>query len=100
MKTLPIHRDESGNRATVECAIGEVSVYSYCAYCVHCKGIRKGSRVYPPPQEKAMQKISRGLAADDTLMNAAMQFNALVRDATEIECDDDENRGFKSRYQA
>ena len=47
-----------------------------------------------------MQKISRGLAADDTLMNAAMQFNALVRDATEIECDDDENRGFKSRYQS
>jgi hypothetical protein len=45
-----------------------------------------------------MEKISRGLAADESLMNAAMQFNALVRDATEIECDDDANRGFRSRY--
>lgn len=99
MKTLPIKRDEKGNRATVECATGEVSVYSYCGYCVHCRGIRRGARVYPPPQEKAMQNISRGIAADDSLMNAAMQFNMLIRDGTAVECDDDDNRGFKSRYQ-
>jgi len=27
-----------------------------------------------------------------------MQFNMLIRDGTAIECDDDDNQGFKSRY--
>ncbi|MBP1928412.1 hypothetical protein J2741_000959 [Methanolinea mesophila] len=97
MKTLTIHRDEKNIRAAVECATGEVQVYRACAYCLHCKGIRVGARVYPAPQEKAMQDMSRGRGAEDLLLNAQLQFNTLVRDGFAIECDDDENKGFKSR---
>ena len=97
MKTLPIHRDEKNVRATVECATGEVPVYRYCAYCAYCKGVRVGTRVYPTPQEKAMQDMSRGRGSEDLLLNAQLQFNSLVRDGSAIECGDEENKGFKSR---
>jgi hypothetical protein len=99
MKTLPIHRDEKKDRANVDCATGTVSIYRACAYCAHCKGVHVGTRVYPPPQERAYSEISRGAASDEALMNAAMQFNSLVRDGNAIECDDDDNRGFRTRYQ-
>jgi hypothetical protein len=80
MKTLEFHRDEKKSRVNVACADGEVSVYSQCAYCKHCKGILVGK------------------APDESLMNAAMMFNTLVRDGSAIECDDDANEGFITRY--
>jgi len=98
MKTLAITRDEKKVRATVDCTDGEVSIYSNCAFCIHCKGIRIGEKIYPSPQETAMQNISGKQSDDEVLMNAAMQFNSLAASATGIECDDDQNTGFRSRY--
>lgn len=98
MKTLTMTKDAGGNRATVECATGEVSVYKTCAFCEHCKGIRVGPRFYPTPQEQALQSVRRGTAPDEALMTAALQFNQLVRDGTAVECADDQNKGFRPRY--
>jgi len=98
MKTLPFQRDTSKNRVTVECATGTVSVYSNCAYCRHCKGIRAGSRITPSPQVKALNDIRHLGGADEILMNAAMMFNALIRDGSALDCDDDNNRGFEKLY--
>jgi len=53
---------------------------------------------YDPPQDAAIQRLSPGGSGDDTLMQAVMQFNSLVRDAQAIECDDDEDTGFASRF--
>jgi hypothetical protein len=98
MKTLEFHRNEKKDRVTVTCADGEVSVYSHCAYCIHCKGVRVGKRVTPTPQSQAYTDIRRGTVPDENLMNAAMMFNTLVRDGSAIECDDDANQGYHSRY--
>jgi hypothetical protein len=98
MKTLEFHRDEKKSRVTVTCADGEVSVYSQCAYCKHCKGIWVGKRVTPTPQAQAYSDIQRGKAPDENLMNAAMMFNTLIRDGSAIECEDDANEGFHTRY--
>lgn len=98
MKTLPFQRDEKKNRVTVACADGNISVYSHCAYCRHCKGIWVGKRLVPSPQAQALSDLKRGTAVDDTLMNAAMMFNTLIRDGTSLDCDDDENQGFQRMY--
>lgn len=98
MKSLSFQRDEKKNRVTVACADGDVSVYSRCAYCRHCNGVRTGSRVVPTPQAQALNDVRRGVAADDNLMNAAMMFNTLVRDGSGIECDDDANEGYRGMY--
>jgi len=98
MKTLPFQRDEKKNRVTVACADGDISVYSHCAYCRHCKGIWVGKRLVPSPQAQALSDLKRGSAGDDTLMNAAMMFNTLIRDGASIDCDDDENQGFQRMY--
>jgi cytochrome c5 len=98
MKTLPFQRDEKKQRVTVACADGDVSVYSHCAYCRFCTGVRVNDRVSLAPQSTALADIRRGRGADDNLMNAAMLFNTLVRDGTAIECSDDENRGFVKLY--
>lgn len=98
MKTLEFHRDEKKSRVKVACADGEVSVYSQCAYCKHCKGILVGKRMTPAPQAQAYSDMRRGKTSDENLMNAAMMFNTLVRDGSAIECDDDANEGFHSRY--
>ncbi|HVP94774.1 MAG TPA: hypothetical protein VMS89_06325 [Methanoregulaceae archaeon] len=98
MKTLPIHRDEKKTRAMVDCATGEVSVYRMCAYCGRCHGVRMGPRVYPSPQDLALQAIRQGKAQDEALMEAAMQFNSLVRDGEAIECNDDAGEGYSPRY--
>jgi hypothetical protein len=98
MKTLPFQREEKKDRVTVACADGNVSVYSHCAYCRHCKGVRAGSRVVPTPQMQALNDIRRGVSADENLMNAAMMFNTLVRDGSAIECDDDANNGYLGLY--
>ena len=98
MKTLPFQRDTSKNRVTVSCAAGSVSVYSNCAYCRHCQGVRVGTRLTQSPQVKALSDLQHLSVADETLMNAALMFNALVRDGTAIECDDDNNEGFQKLY--
>ena len=98
MKTLPFQRDEKKQRVTVACADGDVSVYSHCAYCRHCAGVRIGTRVSPAPQTQALKDVRKGRMSDDNLMNAAMLFNSLVRDGTAIECADDEGRGFTNLY--
>ncbi|MGB7787403.1 hypothetical protein [Methanoregula sp.] len=98
MKTLSFLRDEKKNRVTVECVRSQVSVYSHCAYCRHCRGVVVGNRKVPMPQMQALNDMKRGAAADENLMNAAMMFNTLVRDGTAIECDDDGNRGYEGLY--
>jgi len=98
MKTLEFHRDEKKDRITVACADGEISVYSHCGYCRHCKGVVVGRRTVETPQIKAGADLRRGTSGDDTLMNAAMMFNTLVRDGSAIACDDDANEGFQRRY--
>jgi hypothetical protein len=54
--------------------------------------------VYPTPQEQVLNDVKRGAAADEALMNAALQFNQMIRDGNAIECADQENQGFKPRY--
>ena len=98
MKTLEISWDAKKNRATVVCAEGPVSVHRNCAFCIHCKGVRIGQKQYPAPQETVMKSFSSSGSNDEALMSAAMQFNTLVRDGTAVECDDDGDCGFKSRY--
>jgi len=98
MKTLPFQRDEKKNRVTVTCADGDISVYSHCAYCRHCKGIWVGKRLVPSPQIQVLSELKKGTAGDDTLMNAAMMFNTLIRDGSSLDCDDDQNQGFRGLY--
>ena len=95
MKTLLFQRDEKKNRVTVTCADGDISVYSHCAYCRHCKGIWVGKRLIPSPQIQALSELKKGSGDDNSLMNAAMMFNTLVRDGASLDCDDDENQGFR-----
>ena len=83
---------------TVACADGMASVYSKCAYCRHCTGILLGKRVAPAPQKEALDAIRQGKGSDDSLMNAAMMFNTLIRDGKAIACDDDANAGFIKLY--
>ena len=98
MNTLPFHRDTAKNRITVTCATGSVSVNSSCAYCRHCQGVRVGDRLLPPPQIQALRNLRQLGAADETLMNAGLMFNALVRDGSAIECDDNTCQGFQKLY--
>lgn len=95
---MPFQRDEKKNKVVVPCADGGVSVYSHCAYCRHCKGVRVGSRIVATPQMQALTDVRKGIAADENLMNAAMLFNTLVRDGSAIECDDDQNQGYLGLY--
>ena len=98
MKTLAIYRAEGSDRATVTCDDGEVSTHVRCAYCIHCRGIRVGARVFPPPQEQASKNITKGVSSDEELMNAQMMFNTLMTTASGIDCDDDRGEGFRSRH--
>ena len=98
MKTLVFQRNNKNNRVTVACHQGDISVHSYCAYCRHCKGVVVGTRVAPSPQSRALIDIRKGATSDDTLMDAAMMFNSLIRDGTAIACDDDGNSGYSALY--
>jgi hypothetical protein len=98
MKTLQFQRDVAKGRVTVACADGNVSVYSHCAYCVHCQGIWVGKRLNPAPQARALADLRGGSGGDDTLMNAAMMFNTLVGNGTAVECNDDGNEGFRRLF--
>jgi hypothetical protein len=80
MKMLPFDRNEMKGTVKVECADGMVSVYSHCAYCRHCRGVRKGAALNAPPQVRALADIRKGMPGDDMLMNAAMAFNSMVRE--------------------
>jgi hypothetical protein len=98
MKTLEFHRAETGDRVTVTCADGEVSVHSHCGYCRHCTGVHVGKRTIPTPQHQALSGVKAGSNPDENLLNAAIMFNTLVRDGTAIDCADDENQGFSTMY--
>jgi hypothetical protein len=97
MKRLELQRDEK-QRVKVGCAGGDISVYSHCAYCRHCAGVWVGKRAVPTPQSQALNDMRSGKASDDTLMNAAMMFNTMIRDGSAIDCSDDNNQGFTTRY--
>ena len=57
-----------------------------------------GKRLVPSPQAQVLSDLKQGTAGDDTLMNAAMMFNTLIRDGSSLDCDDDENQGFQRMY--
>jgi hypothetical protein len=57
-----------------------------------------GKRLVLPPQTQVLSELKKGTAGDDSLMNAAMMFNTLVRDGSSLDCDDDENQGFRGLY--
>ena len=69
-----------------------------CAYCRYCKGIWVGKRCVPTPQAHALSELKKGTTGDDSLMNAAMMFNTLIRDGSSLDCEDDENQGFRGLY--
>ena len=98
MKSLTILRKEGSDRAHVECAMGIVSVHTKCGYCKHCRGIKVGARVMPSPYEKAGAQIQSDSLPPEAYMEAALTFNTLVRDGSEVVCDDDKNTGYVSRY--
>lgn len=98
MKSLPFQRIPAKNNVMVDCAGKPVSVYSACAYCSHCAGVRVGNRVVASPSVNALNDLRRSGAADEVLMNAAMMFNTLIRDGTAIECNDDKNEGFSKLF--
>ena len=93
MKMLEFHRDDTKDRVTVVCADREVSVYSHCGYCRHCAGVRVGRRTIPTPQRQALSGVRGGASMDESLLNAAVMFNTLVRDGNAVECEDDAARG-------
>jgi hypothetical protein len=65
---------------------------------MHCNGIWVGKRLVPSPQVQVLYEFKKGSANDDSLMNAAMMFNTLIRDGSSLECSDIENRGFKRLF--
>ena len=98
MKILPLKRTGPNDMVKVDCADGEVSVYSRCAYCANCEGVVVGKRLIPMPQKQKADKMRYGMAGDDDLLNAQMMFNTLIRDGSAIACKDDANKGFKDLY--
>jgi hypothetical protein len=100
MKSLPILRDLEADKVQVECAAGKLSVHTRCAFCTHCKGVKVGARIMPSPYETISGQIRTGAMPPEALMEAAMQFNTLIRDGTEIACGDDDNSGYTPRFRS
>jgi hypothetical protein len=98
MKSLPIFREQGSDKAYVECASGKLSVHIKCSYCLNCKGIQIGARVMPSPYESVSDQVKGGSMAPESLMEAAMQFNSLVRDGTAIACGDETGNGYSPRF--
>ena len=98
MKSLPILREPGSDKAYVECASGKVPVHTRCSYCLHCKGIQVGARVMPSPYETTFSQIKGNAAPPESLMEAAMQFNSLVRDGSAISCGDESEAGYTPRF--
>lgn len=100
MKSLPILRELSSDKVQVECASGMLAVHTRCGLCIHCKGVKVGARIMPSPYDVIAGQIRTGIMPPEALMEAAMQFNTLVRDGTEIACDDDTNVGYTPRFRS
>jgi len=54
----------------------------------------------PSPYDIIAGQIRTGVMPPEALMEAAMQFNTLVRDGSEIACDDDTNAGYTPRFRS
>ena len=100
MKSLPFLRDSATDKVEVECASGKLAVHTRCAFCTHCKGVKVGARIMPSPYETISSQIRTGVMPPEALMEAAMQFNTLVRDGTELACDDDAGAGYTLRFKS
>lgn len=100
MKSLPLIREQDSDKVYVECSSGKLPVHTRCSYCQNCKGIQVGARVMPSPYENASSQIRGGSVPPEILMEAAMQFNSLIRDGTAITCSDDSNNGYTPRFRA
>lgn len=95
MKSLPFDRKPSG-KITVMCAGKEVSVHTTCVFCAKCAGIRVNRRISANPYAQAMRGSKGGMAYDEQLMTGMAMFNTVCEDknATDIECADDDGTGF------
>jgi hypothetical protein len=100
MKSLQILRETETDKVQVECAAGKLPVHTRCAICIHCKGIKVGSRIMPSPYDTISAQIRTGAMPPEAMMEAALQFNTLVRDGTEIACDDDAGVGYTPRFRS
>jgi len=100
MKSLPILRDSASDKVQVECASGKLAVHTRCSICIHCKGVKVGARVMPSPYDTISGQIRTGAMPPEALMEAAMQFNTLIRDGTELACDDDKGEGYTPRFRS
>ncbi|MDD1724878.1 MAG: hypothetical protein LUQ07_07100 [Methanospirillum sp.] len=98
MKSLPILREQGSDKAYVECTSGKVPVHTKCSYCLNCKGILVGARVMPSPYDNASSQIKGGSVPPEILMEAAMQFNSLVRDGSAVACEDEKDGGYAPRF--
>jgi len=98
MKSIPILRESGSDKAYVECASGKLSVHTRCSYCLNCKGIQVGARVMPSPYESVFGQMRKGEMPPESLMEAAMQFNSLVRDGTSVACGDESGKGYLPRF--
>ena len=96
MKILSLTKNK--DNAYVECATGEVEVHRTCSYCTNCKSIQIGARMMPSPYDGTMTKLKAGKVEPEQLMEAAMQFNTLVRDGTALGCADDAGKGYTPRF--
>ena len=54
----------------------------------------------PSPYETISSQIRTGVMPPEALMEAAMQFNTLVRDGTELACNDDAGAGYTRRFKS
>jgi hypothetical protein len=98
MKSLPIFRETGNDKAQVECAAGKLAVHTKCAFCIHCKGVKVGARIMPSPYDTISGQIRTGAMPPEALMEAALQFNTLVRDGSEIACNDETGAGYTPRF--
>lgn len=67
---------------------------------MNCKGIQVGARVMPSPYENAFSQMKEGSVPPEILMEAAMQFNTLVRDGSAIACNDEKGEGYTPRFRS
>lgn len=100
MKSLPILRETGSEKVQVECASGKVAVHTRCALCIHCKGVKVGARIMPSPYDTISGQIRVGAMPPEALMEAALQFNTLIRDGTELACEDDAGAGYTPRFRS
>ncbi|HOL40228.1 MAG TPA: hypothetical protein PLY78_00145 [Methanospirillum sp.] len=52
----------------------------------------------PSPYENAFSQMRGNAAPPEILMEAAMQFNSLVRDGSAVACDDEKGQGYTPRF--